>query len=545
MGKGLLHLALVLCCSLAGFGQISPVDTLFTINGTAYPSNNFIELYQNNKLLDENNKPLKIKDALDLYLDFHLKATEARSLDYGTIPEVRKEIESYHQLAFESYLYPVTISEQLISETFDRLQYFVKARHILIKVKGRATPHDTLVAYKEAQQVYSQLKSGKKFRKVADHYSDDLSVRKNHGELGYFTALDMDYAFESAAYNTSEPQFSKPVRSPYGYHIIQRTHKIPNPGKVQIKHLMLEFKRKANRESTKQKADSIYQLLKNGEDFTDLIQKHTDDTNSAPDKGVLPWFGLFETHPKIEKAAFGLKNINDFSKPIETEFGYHIIQLMDKKEYQNLDECRNELILLLSEDERSRITEAELIKNLKKKYQFRENRVLLSNFYSILDYAYAELWEPLFSIDGIDYSQEVFADYLSQQASKDIYENFKEYINRLYLNFSNQSILEFHKAKLVENNPELKSLLQDYENAVLVYFINKNTIWDKSNDSQNLQEYFSQNADKYGANVELKNVKDMVISDLRKRLEQEWMNKLREKYTVVINESTYRKIVEL
>ncbi|WP_282014482.1 peptidylprolyl isomerase [Marinifilum flexuosum] len=535
MRKGLLYLITVLYCSLASYGQYNSTDTLFSINDTSYPSAPFFKLYESNKLRDQHNKPLSLKESLDLYIDFHLKATEAKNLQFDTLPEVIQEIETYHNQAFKAYLYPVNINQNLLEETFERIQYFIKPRHILIKIEGRATPKDTLEAYQEATRIYSLLNQGKKFSKLANQFSDDLSARKNNGELGYITAFDMDYDFETAAYSMSKDKYSKPIRSPYGYHIVQTIEKIKNPGKVKIRHLMLEFKKKNEKNKIKLKADSIYQLLQSGADFSELVQKYSDDVSSINNNGILPWFGLFETHPTIERTAFELKKKGDFSQPIRTEFGYHIIQILEKKEYNNLQECKGELIELLEEDSRSRISENELIKQLKERYQFKENKNLLSNFYSILDYAYAELWETLFSIEDNDYSQEKFAEFLSKQASKDIYENFEDYINRLYVNFSNTCILAYHKNKLVERHQELKTLLDEYENGILVYFITKETIWNNISDKEKTKKYYINNQHKYNKKADYKIVKDIILEDYRAWLEEKWSEELRKKYSVKIN----------
>ncbi|PXX99178.1 hypothetical protein DF185_14975 [Marinifilum breve] len=535
MRKGLLYLITVLYCSLESYGQYSSTDTLFSIDKTTYPSAPFVELFESNKLRNQHNKPLSLKESLDLYIDFHLKAIEAKNLQFDTLPEVIQEIETYHNQAFNAYLYPAEISQNLLEETFKRIQHFIKPRHILIKIEGRATPKDTIEAYHEVSRIYSLLNQGKKFSKLANQFSDDLSARKNNGELGYITVFDMDYAFETAAYNSAKGKFSKPIRSPYGYHIVQTIDKIKNPGKVKVRHLMLEFKKKSEKDKLKTKADSIYQLLLSGANFPKLIQKFSDDVTSVNNNGILPWFGLFETHPTIERTAFALKNTGEFSQPIRTEFGYHIIQLIDKKEYNNLEECKDELIELLEEDSRSRISENELIKQLKERYNFKENKNLLSNFYSILDYAYAELWETLFSLEDQSYSQEKFAEFLSKQASKDIYENFEDYINRLYVNFSNTCILAYHKNRLVENHPELKILLDEYEKGILVYFITKETIWNNTSNKEKTKEFYINNQHKYNTEAGYETVKDIVSEDYRAWIEKNWSEKLRKKYSVKIN----------
>jgi len=543
MRKGLLYLIILLCCSLLGNGQSVNSDTLFTLNNIPFPSKTFIKLYQNGKLLDEHHNIPPIDEALNLYIEFQVKALEAHKLQIDTIPEVQLELESYKNQAYDSYLYPVNITPELLQETFNRIQHFVKARHILVKIEGHATPKDTLEAYNEAKSIYKSLKKGKEFNKLADQHSDDLSVRKNDGETGYFTTFDMDYPFESSVYNTPKGEFSKPVRTKYGYHIIQPLDKIKNPGKLKVRHLMLEFSKNSKSEELKKKADSIYLQLLKGEDFPQLIHKYSNDITSKKNKGELPWFGQFETHKKIEKAAFQLKMKNEYSKPIKTEFGYHIIQLLDKKDYSSFDTCKEELLALLYNDDRSRISKHELIEKLKKEYQFTEYIERLANFHSILDYAYADLWQPLFTIDGLDYSQESFADFLSKQASKDIYENFKEYINRLYVSFTNNSILAHYKKSLQEDNPELKSLLKQYEDGVLVYFITKYKIWDQSTKNiKGLALYFKQNSEKYGKNADLSEIKTKVLKDYRMELEKIWLNELKKNYSLSIKKSTFLKI---
>ena len=545
MRRVYLCLTILLCCSLASFGQTSPSDTLFTINDNAFTAESFLSLYQNNKLLDDNDQVPPVKEALDLYIDFHLKLSEAKGLQLDTLAEVRKEMDIYRDLAFNSYMYPTTITEEKILEAFDRIQYYLKARHILVKIKRRGTPKDTLEAYNRANSIYKELKSGKRFTKLAKSHSDDLTVKNNDGVIGYFTAFDMDYSFETAAYNLQKGEFSKPVRTQFGYHVIEILEKISNPGEVKIRHLLLEFPNQANRnqiQRIKQKADSIHALLEDGANFEDLVQKYSDDKRSIPDGGVLPWFGLFETHPKIEKEVFLLK-INEISKPIKTDYGYHILQLLDKKDYTSLDKCRYKLKSKLVQDNRSKPSTSELIAQIKKEYKFTENKDLLSNFYSILDYAYADLWEPLFTIGDTKYTQEDFANYLSQQPSKDIYENFKEYINRLYISFSNNSILAFYKNQLEANNTGLKKLLNDYENGILVYYITKLKVWEPSvNNRKEVQQFFEQHIEDYGENVDFDLIKKQVLVDYWAFVEMNWIKELREKYAVTINKSTFNKI---
>lgn len=532
----------MLYCQLASFGQSNPTDTLFTINNTPYSSAEFSKLYQGNKLVLQNH--LSVEEALNLYILFQLKLNEAIKTRIDTLPKVKKELQINRDIAFNKFLYPTIITEEKTQEAFERIQHFVRARHILVKFNKRANPKDTLVAYQEAQEIYQDLLKGKAFEKIARKQSDDQSVKTNRGELGYFSAFDMDYQFESGVYNLRIGEFSKPIRTQFGYHIIQILEKIPNPGKIKIRHIFLEYESK-NKQHSKLKIDSLYSRLMEGADFSEMAKSHSFDKRSAPSGGILPWFGLFETHPKIEEVAFQLKETGEISKPVKTDFGYHILQLIDKKEYSSLDQCKEEIQQLIALDNRSKRSTTELISKIKKDYQYKENRKLLSNFYSILDYAYADLWEPLFIIGSKEYSQEDFARYLSQQASKDIYENFIEYINRIYNNFSNNSILAFYKKKLLESNNNLANLITNYENRVLVYSITKQNVWlPAKNDRKALLEFYQNQRNKYNKNSDFESIKQQVAYNYKVYLKEAWENQLRKNNHVKISQSTLNKIVQ-
>ncbi|RUT73442.1 peptidylprolyl isomerase [Ancylomarina longa] len=538
-----LYLTLLFTCSTTSFGQTNPKDTLFTIDNTVFSSETFLKLYRNKQFLDQNKQLLSLHSALNQYINYQLKLAEANHLRLDTLPAVKKEINKYQNLAFEPYLYPIHISEDQILEAFKRIQYFLRIRHILIKIKRRKTPKDTLEAYNIATNIYTQLKNGKRFEKLAKQHSDDLSVRINNGEIGYLTAFDMDYSFENAAYNLQVGEISKPVRTQFGYHIIQVLERVPNPGQRKIERIILKYPKKADRSQRTQiqhKADSLFKQLKNGANFKNISLQYSTEKNPPQ---TLRWFGLYEMSPEIEHAAFQLKQKKEISSPIKTEMGYQILQLVDKKDYSDIDACRDELIKNLLKDSRSRPSRAELISRIKKEYHYTENKNLLSNFYSILDYAYADLWEPIFSIDSIKYTQEDFAKFLSLQASKDIYENFKEYINRLFINFSNNSILAFYKNKISEREPRLRKLITNYKNGVLVYFINKQYIWDLSkNKEEEIKHYYLQNQKKYGNTVDYNQIKNQIASDYRRNVEKNWMSKLKSRYVLKINQATLHKI---
>ncbi len=138
------------------------------------------------------------------------------------------------------------VTEQLIQEAIDRSKQMVRASHILIMVAEDASPKDTLAAYNRALDIRKKLISeALTFPEAAVQLSEDPSARDevgrngkiqhgNKGDLGYFTAFDLIYPFETAAYNTPVDGYSMPVRSQFGYHLIWVQDKQPVVAKINI-----------------------------------------------------------------------------------------------------------------------------------------------------------------------------------------------------------------------------------------------------------------------------------------------------------------------
>ena len=371
----LLLIALTLTLSLSSFAQ-DPV--IMTINDQEITKSEFLQIY-----LKNNNDPQYDKVSLDEYMElfkkFKLKVAEAEALGYDTIPKLVKELGGYRKQLALPYLIDSAKNESLIKEAYLRTKEEVRVSHILIKVSEKASPADTLAAYNRIMRLKDRINDGLSFKDVAQGKggSEDPSVAKNGGDLNFFSAFQMVYPFEEKAYTTELDKVSDPFRTRFGYHILQVTDKRPARGTIETAHIMVAAKISASQdevENATAKINEIYELLENGGNFEELVAKYSDDPSSNKKNGVLPPFGTGTTTRMVtefEEAAFTLKNDGEYSKPIRTNYGFHIVKRLKLTNLASYETMKKTLKSKVAKDERSKTTQDSFVAKLKKEYNFK------------------------------------------------------------------------------------------------------------------------------------------------------------------------------
>ena len=110
--------------------------------------------------------------------------------------------------------------------------------------------------------------------------------------------------------------------------------KIQAPERVRVRHILIRFDPKgapADKEKAREKAANLLKRAQEGEDFAKLASEHSEDPGSKAQGGELGWVTQGQTVPTFEQAAFALKKPNDLSPVVESQFGFHIIQLQEKQ----------------------------------------------------------------------------------------------------------------------------------------------------------------------------------------------------------------------
>jgi len=507
--KKILFLSIILLNQYITFAQSNEIA--LEINGKPIYKQEFLQIY-----LKNNNKPkfdkASIDEYLELYKRFKLKVTEAENLKYDTIIKLKKELEGYRKTLSNSYLIDKEENNKLVEEAYKRLTTEIRASHILINVKS-TNPADTLQAYYKLNDIRDRIIKGEDFNSLAKEYSNDPSAAYNNGDLGFFTAFQMVFPFEEAAYKLKMNEVSPIFKTKFGYHILKLTDQRPARGIMKASHIMISVKKDAPKEdieSARKKINEIHEKLKKGENFEELALNFSDDPGSSDKGGKLPEFGSGSNTRMVaefENEGFNLKQNGDFSSPFQTDFGFHIVKRINHTPLASFESLKKDIQLKVNKDERSKITQQSLVKKLKKEYNYTlVDKKALKWFVKNLDSSYyVGTWNHeklnsdkiIFSIVNKNYTQKMFAQFLKTNFRISKQEN-QSVVSKQYENWVSQEILKYEDANLENKYPEFKALMQEYHDGVLLYEIMTDKIWNRATkDTLGLKEFYNLNINKY------------------------------------------------
>ncbi len=499
------------------FAQTNDDDAvLLTIDNNKVTKGEFVRIYKKNNSKETQIDNKSLNDYLELFINFKLKVLEAEKLGLDSSQSFKSELAGYRKQLAMPYLVDKDIDDKLLKEAYERKKIANRASHILIKLPENPTPQDTITAYNKAFDIYKKATTGEDFGKLAQQNSEDETTKNLQGDISYFSVLSTVYQFENAAYNMKVGEISKPVRTSFGYHIIKLTDRIPNPGEVKVAHIMVLVPKDAKPEDVKKAEDKInevYTKLKAGEDFSKLALDYSDDKSSARKGGELPWFGIGRMVPEFEIASFALKNQGDYSKPIRTSFGWHIIKKIDSKPIGTFDEVKSDLQSRIAKDQRSQQSRKFLVEKLKKEYNYKFNDKQLQEFYLVVDTSLfsgtwkvqkaATLTKTLFTLGDSIYNQQQFAKYIENNRKKLKNEKASQplvnsYINELYNKYSDEKVIAYEEARLDAKYPQFRYLMSEYHDGILLFDLTDKMVWSKAvKDTIGLTDFYEKNKKNY------------------------------------------------
>ncbi len=526
---------------------------LMTVAGREVQAGEFIRMYLKSKNPDSINE---IDSYLDLFINFKLKVTDAVENGYDTTKAFKNELNGYREQLARNYIFDdKDMKEKVLREAYERSLWEVNAWHILVECPATAMPIDSLAAYKKANEIRDRLVNGNAdFAETAKECSDDRSAVANGGNLGYFSVFRMIKPFEDAVYSLMPGEISLPVRSQYGYHIIRLADKRPSRGKVKVAHIMksvypdTDSIKEAEAET---EINRLYALLEKGNSFRELASKYSDHRESAQKGGELDWFGTGEMPNEFSETAFALKDSGDFSKPIHTSFGYHIIMLLEKKSPGSFDDIRSLLESRINPNYITEKSKRSAVNRLKADYNFRINTGYLEWFRNNTDtsllkgkvrYNYENIPRGnLYTFANQYCTNEDFAIYVEKTYSGSYGETLAQMINNMLDHYSANHILQFENSNLEEKYSDFRYLINEFHDGILLFDISSEKVWNRSQeDTAGLKNFYNKHKKKFG--TEFAAIRGDVISAYQDWLMEEWIRKLKKKYAVKVNATILNEV---
>lgn len=506
-------LAIMCLLMYPAFGQENQ-DILFTVGGDEVSLGEFKYIYEKNNADKADYTKESVEEYLELYKKFKLKVKRAKELGLDTVKILQDELAGYRKQLAKSYLKDKEISERLITEVMDRMQYDLEVHHIFVSAERKSSADNKQRALDKINNIYEKLVSNKGagFEEMAKTLSEDKFSASRGGRLGYYTSPLPDgfYEFENVMYSIEQDQFSKPVRSKMGYHILKVTDKRPARGEMEIAHILIR-KKNRSQAAAQMLIDSVYTLLEEGRNFETMAAKFSEDIKSKSNGGYIGFFAINQYDASFEDAAFALSKDNAYSEPVETDLGFHIIKRISKRDTSDKDRLRKRIQTRINNHDRFDIAEEKLIETVKNEAGYEENTALLDSFIVKLDESfYSYKWQVpdtggedvLFKLAADSYSLQDFAEYcksnvrerLKFNKSKDLSEACME----LYKAFVQDKVMKYEEANLENKYADFRSLMREYREGILLFEITKQEVWDKaSSDTAGLRRFFDSGIKKY------------------------------------------------
>jgi peptidyl-prolyl cis-trans isomerase SurA len=214
--------------------------------------------------------------------------------------------------------------------------------HILIPVPDGASPEQNRAAQKQAEDTVAALRGGADFAETAVAVSAGQTALQG-GDLGWRKAGQLPTVMAEVVNNIQAGEIADPVRAAGGFHIVKLLE-VRGEGRQLItqthaRHILLTADELLPEAEVPSRLEQLRERLVGGEDFAALARAHSKDKVSASKGGDLGWTNPGDLVPQFEEAMNALK-INEISQPVETRFGWHIIQVLERREHDSTDELK-------------------------------------------------------------------------------------------------------------------------------------------------------------------------------------------------------------
>lgn len=214
--------------------------------------------------------------------------------------------------------------------------------HILIAVPEGASPDQIKLAQQKAQETVNKLRSGTDFATTAVSVSAGQTALEG-GDLGWRKAGQLPGVLAEVVSGMQPGQISDPLRASGGFHIVKLVE-LRGDGRhvitqTHVRHILLTADELLSEHEVRIRLEQLRERIIGGEDFAQLARSHSKDKVSASKGGDLDWVAPGDLVPTFEEVMNKLP-LNEISHPVETRFGWHIIQVLERRDHDSTDEFK-------------------------------------------------------------------------------------------------------------------------------------------------------------------------------------------------------------
>ena len=270
-------------------------------------------------------------------------------IDYGDFRrDLRKQL-TLEQLRDIDVISRITASNRELNQCLEIVENNIvndseyNLSHILISVPESATADQYSKAENEAYEIIDQLRSGSSFNEMAITYSDS-ETGLDGGSLGWRKGNQLPTLFLDVVGTIEKQEFSQPIQSVSGFHIIKINDVRQNIRRseieqTEVRHILVIPNQIIDNETAKQKLEEAREQILNGEKFGEVAKLLSEDPGSVDEGGSMGWSspGIFvEEFEKI----VGRTKIGQISQPFQSRFGWHILEVTGRRTYDNTEDLK-------------------------------------------------------------------------------------------------------------------------------------------------------------------------------------------------------------
>ena len=270
-------------------------------------------------------------------------------IDYGDFRrDLRKQL-TLEQLRDIDVISRITASNRELNQCLEIVENNIvndseyNLSHILISVAESATADEYSKAENEAYEIIDQLRSGSSFNEMAITYSDS-ETGLDGGSLGWRKGNQLPTLFLDVIGTLEKQEFSQPIQSVSGFHIIKINDVRQNIRRseieqTEVRHILVIPNQIIDNETAKQKLEEARKQILNGEKFGEVARLLSEDPGSVDEGGSMGWSspGIFvEEFEKI----VGRTKIGQISQPFQSRFGWHILEVTGRRTYDNTEDLK-------------------------------------------------------------------------------------------------------------------------------------------------------------------------------------------------------------